>query len=107
MYARQFTDIPTQQTTMPESVALPGGWERTLERSDFNSFMDREYTTVVFSHSPTGRRVIINDVQEPNDFGGWGYLVHVTDPEYGVLALVEDLPAARTVAHEFIEEHAN
>lgn len=92
---------------MPESVALSDGWEQTLERSIFDSYMDREYTTVAFVHSPTERKVIINDVQEPNSFGGWGYLVHVTDPEYGELGLVEDLQTAREIAHEFMEEHAN
>ncbi|WP_435065762.1 hypothetical protein [Halobaculum sp. EA56] len=92
---------------MPESVVLPDGWEQTLDRSNFDSFMDREYTTVAFVHSPTGRKVIINDVQEPNSFGGWGYLIHVTDPEYGELGLVEDLQTAREIAHEFMEEHPN
>lgn len=92
---------------MPEPVTLPSGWEQTLERSHFDSFMDREYTTITFVHSPTGRKVIINDVQEPNSFGGWGYLVHVTDPKYGELGLVEDLQTARELAHEFIEEHSN
>jgi hypothetical protein len=92
---------------MPESVVLPDGWEQTLDRSNFDSFMDREYTTVTFVHSPTERKVIINDVQEPNGFGGWGYLIHVTDSEYGELGLVEDLQTAREIAHEFMEEHPN
>jgi len=92
---------------MAESAALPDGWEQTLERSDFDSRMDREYTTFNFVHSATGQKVIINDVQEPNGFEGWGYLVHVTGPEFGELDLVEDLSTARTVAREFMEDHPN
>jgi hypothetical protein len=92
---------------MPESVVLPSGWEQTLERSHFDSFMEREYTTVVFIHPSTGQKVIINDVQEPNGFEGWGYLVHVTGPEYGELDLVDDLQTAREVAYEFMEKHPN
>lgn len=92
---------------MAESAALPDGWEQTLERSGFDPRMDREYTTVNFVHAPSGQKVIINDVQEPNGFGGWGYLVHVTGPEFGELDLVEDLSTAQEVAHEFMEDHPN
>lgn len=92
---------------MPELVALPDEWEQTIERSDFDSFMDREYTTVVFVHPSTGQKVIINDVQEPNGFGGWGYLVHVNGPAYGELDLVDDLQTARDVAREFMEDYPN
>ncbi|MFB6075483.1 MAG: hypothetical protein ABEJ89_10765 [Haloarculaceae archaeon] len=90
---------------MSASEAPPGEWTRTIDRSTFDSFMDREYTTVAFVHSPTGQQVIINEVQEPNDFGGWGYLVHVTDSTDGDLALVEDSRAAREIAREFMDEH--
>lgn len=92
---------------MPELVALPGEWEQRFERSHFDPRMDREYTTVAFVHPPTGQRVIINDVQEPNSFGGWGFLVHVTGPVHGELELVEDLQTAQEVAREFMADHSN
>lgn len=91
---------------MPESVPDTGEWELTIERSARDSFVGREYTTIVFAHSPTGQKVMINDVQEPNNFGGWGYLVHVTGPEYGELALVEDLQTAREVADNFMNSYS-
>jgi hypothetical protein len=92
---------------MPESVELPGDWEQTREQSRYDSFMDREYTTLVFTQSATGQDIIINDVQEPNNFEGWGYLVHVTDPAHGEIALVDDLQTAREVAHDFMNTHPN
>ncbi|MFB6202451.1 MAG: hypothetical protein ABEI98_10635 [Halorhabdus sp.] len=91
---------------MPETVSLPGKWEQRLERTESDSVMDREYTTLSFVHPPTEQTVIINEVQEPNSFGGWGYLVHVPDPQYGELDLVDDLRTARDIALEFMDGHA-
>lgn len=105
MSATQFIDAQLELSDMPETVSLPGSWEQTVERTEFDPFMDREYTTVIFEHAPTDRRVIVNEVQEPNSFGGWGFLVHVTDPTYGELGLVEDLDAARGLAEDFMETH--
>jgi len=87
---------------MPELETPPGEWERSLEQSEFDSFMNREYTKIVFTHSPTERKLMINDVQEPNSFGGWGYLIHVNSPEHGELGLVEDLQTAKEIALDFM-----
>jgi len=89
-----------------EAAAPPGDWKLELEQTESDSFMDREYTKLVFVHPPTGRKVIINDVQEPNSFEGWGFLVHVPDPQYGELDLVDDLRTAREVAFDFMDGHS-
>lgn len=91
---------------MPETVELPGGWEQELDRIQFDSFMDREYTTLVFTNSLTEQKLMIHDIQEPNSFEGWGYLVHVTDPKHGKLDIVEDLESAREIAVEFMSGHS-
>ncbi|MFT4922954.1 MAG: hypothetical protein ACI8XM_002174 [Haloarculaceae archaeon] len=91
---------------MPETLALPSGWTQSVDRSTYDRFMDREYTTVIFEHASTNRRVMVNEVQEPNNFGGWGYLVHVTDPTQGELGLVNDLETAVGLAEEFMESHS-
>lgn len=67
--------------------------------------MDRGYTTVPYEHADIGRKVFINDVQEPNSFGGWGYLVRADAFDYGELDLVEDIESTRELAVEFIEEY--
>jgi hypothetical protein len=91
---------------MPETLALPSGWTQTVGRSTYDRFMDREYTTVIFEHASTDRRVTVNEVQEPNSFGGWGYLVHVSDPTHGELGLVDDLETAVGLAEQFMESHS-
>ncbi|MFC7139835.1 hypothetical protein ACFQMA_08285 [Halosimplex aquaticum] len=67
--------------------------------------LNREYTIVTYEHADTGRIVFINVVQEPNGFGGWGYLVRVDGYDYGELGLVEDVESARELAVEFMEEY--
>jgi len=103
MSATQFIDRYPEPPGMPGTVALPSGWAQTVDRTEYDRFMDREYTTVVFEHETTGQRVIVSEVQEPNSFGGWGYLVHVSDPAHGQLGLVEDLDTAVGLAEDFME----
>lgn len=91
---------------MSKAVSLPGEWEQQFDRVESDSFVDREYTTPVSVHSATGRRVVVSDVQEPNGFEGWRYLVQVLDPQYGELGLVDDLGTARDVAFDFTDSHA-
>jgi len=67
--------------------------------------MAREYTTVTYEQEGTGQRVIINDVQEPNNFGGWGFLVRADGSDHGELGLIKDIGFARELAREFMEEY--
>ncbi|WP_367176239.1 hypothetical protein [Haloarcula rubripromontorii] len=90
---------------MAESVSLPAGWNCVTDLTRHDSFMDREYTTVTYEQEGTGQRVIITDVQEPNNFGGWGFLVQSDGSDYGELGLVEDIGSARELAREFMEEY--
>jgi len=90
---------------MAESVPQPAGWNCVTEQTRYDPRMDREYTTVTYEHADTGRKVFINDVQEPNGFGGWGYLVRVDGSDYGELGLVEDVESARELAVEFMDEY--
>lgn len=106
MSATQFFDGHPERPSMPETLALPGGWEQTFERAAYDRCMDREYTTLIFEQDSTDREVVVNEVQEPNSFGGWGYLVHVTDPRHGELGIVDDLEAARELAMDFMESHS-
>lgn len=90
---------------MAESTSLPTGWNCVTEQTNYDPLMDREYTTVIYEHTDTGRKVFINDVQEPNSFGGWGYLVRADGSDYGELSLVEDIESARDLAMEFMREY--
>jgi len=47
---------------MAESASQPVGRNCVTEQTRYDSFMDREYTTVTYEHEGTGRKVIINDV---------------------------------------------
>lgn len=90
---------------MAESAALPVGWSCVTEYTNHDPFMDREYTTIAYEHAETGRNVYINDVHEPNSFGGWGFLVRADGTEYGELGLVADIESARELAVEFMEAY--
>jgi len=90
---------------MAESVSLPAGWNCITDQMRYDPFMDREYTTVTYEHEGTGQRVIINDVQEPNSFGGWGFLVRADGSDHGELGLIEDIESARELAVEFMQEY--
>lgn len=90
---------------MAESVTQPAGWNCVTEQTRYDPHMDREYTTITYEHADTGRKVFINDVLEPNSFGGWGYLVRADGSDYGELGLVEDMESAKELAVEFMDEY--
>jgi hypothetical protein len=66
--------------------------------------MDREYTKIAYQNSNSPCQVFVSNVQEPNKFGGWGYLVWVRGLGGGELGLVEDLDTARELAMEYMEQ---
>jgi len=105
MYALAFTTTRRKCAGMQESEPLPAGWISITDRTKHQSFIDREYTTITFEHRDTGRRVYVNDVQEPNSFGGWGYLVRADGRDHGELGLVEDLESARELAVKFMRTY--
>lgn len=85
---------------MAATKSVPRGWERQSELQYYDSFLEREYTRIAYSDGE--RTVYISDVQEPNKFGGWGFLVRVQGGENRQLGLVEDLQDAREIAHEYM-----
>jgi hypothetical protein len=91
---------------MVETHSLPAGWDCVTETVEYEPFMDREYTTIIYEYGSSDLRVFINDVQEPNSFGGWGYLVHANDITHGDLGLVEDIESATELAIELMEEYS-
>lgn len=98
-------DADSESASMAQSVSVPTGWEVIVDRREHHQVVDREYTTLVYEHPSSKQRVIVNDVQEPNKFGGWGYLVHAQGGETGELDLVEDIETARDVALEFMKRY--
>jgi hypothetical protein len=105
MSALAFITTRRKRVGMQDSESLPEGWTAVTDRTEHQSFIDREYTTITFEHRETGRRVYVNDVQEPNSFGGWGYLVRADGRDHGELGLVEDLESARELAVEFMRTY--
>lgn len=107
MCATSFIDTGIEPSNMGPPKALPGDWEQSVDNTEFSSVVGRAYTTEVFTHPAVEWRIIVNEVQEPNSFGGWGYLVHVTDTRHGDLGLVDDLETARERAVDFMAAHPN
>jgi hypothetical protein len=105
MSALAFITTRRKRVDMQESESLPEDWTAVMDRTEHQSFIDREYTTITYEHRETGRRVYVNDVQEPNSFGGWGYLVRADGRNHGKLGLVEDLESARELALEFMRTY--
>lgn len=87
------------------SESLPDGWQCRFENTTYDGNMDREYTRIHYV-SEDGVSVRISNVQEPNSFGGWGYLVWTDIPGREPLALVEALEAAKEEARSFMRERA-
>lgn len=83
---------------------LPDGWTERFEETTYHDHMDREYTKVAYE-SEDGTTVHVSDVQEPNSFGGWGYLIRTDEPGKGSLGLVESLDEAKEVAYSYMREH--
>lgn len=88
---------------MAQASSLPDGWQCTRDKTRYHSFMDREYTKIAYENSESGQEILISDVQEPNSFGGWGYLVRVLGPDGGELGLVEDVETARELAIDYMQ----
>jgi hypothetical protein len=89
---------------MAQTNTTPNGWECTRDETRFDSRMDREYTKIAYQDSTASREVFVSNVQEPNKFGGWGYLVWVRGKGGGELGLVEDLDSARELAIDYMEQ---
>jgi len=87
---------------MAQATPVPDGWQCTRDEARYHSFMDREYTTIAYEDAESNRKILISDVQEPNSFGGWGYLVRVLGPDGGQLGLVEDVETARELALDYM-----
>lgn len=87
---------------MSVTTAIPDVWEIVLEETRFEGHNAREYTRIVYQHESGDQYVRISDVQEPNRFGGWGYLVRATGETADGLGLVEDLETAQDRAGAFM-----
>jgi hypothetical protein len=91
---------------MAEAKPQPRGWNLAFESTTYQEFAERQYTRIRYDRSDGEGSVFVHDVQEPNSYGGWGYLVHATGTDGGNLGLVDDLEAAKDLAAEFMTEHA-
>ncbi len=87
---------------MSVTTAVPDVWEVTLEATRFEDYHAREYTRVVYEYADGHQAVRISDVQEPNSFVGWRYLVRATGDTDERLGVVEDLETAKERATAFM-----
>lgn len=90
---------------------LPEGWTAASERTQYDEVMDREFESRRYGHESGDVSVSINEVQEPEEFEGWGYQVTVEhdsaeDPRTERLGLFEDLAGAREVAIDYMAERS-
>lgn len=85
--------------------ALPDGWDKQFEKTAYDSGMNREYTRIAYE-SEDGIIVRISDVQEPNSFDGWGYLVRTDELGSGPLGLVADIDDAKELAETYMREQS-
>lgn len=88
---------------------LPDGWTAASARSEYDELVDREYESRRYAHESGDASVSINEVQEPEEFEGWGYqVVGEVDPvEAGqeeTVGLFEDLDAAREAAVAYMAD---
>lgn len=91
---------------MAEAKPQPTGWNLAFETTAYQQFAERQYTRIRYDRSDGEGSVFVHDVQEPNSFGGWGYLVHASGTDGGTLGLVDDLEEATELAAEFMANHA-
>jgi len=87
---------------MSVTTAVPDVWETIHETTQFEHHNAREYTRIVYEHETGDQAVRISDVQEPNSFVGWRYLVRATGETTERLGIVEDLDAAKERAQAFM-----
>jgi hypothetical protein len=87
---------------MSVTTAVPDVWEPVHDETRFERHNAREYTRIVYEHESDGQAVRISDVQEPNSFVGWRYLVRATGETTERLGVVGDLETAKERAHAFM-----
>lgn len=89
---------------------LPDEWTAASARTEYDELMDREYESRLYEHETGNATVSINEVQEPNEFEGWGYRVigEVDADDSGheeKVGLYEDLDDAREGAREYMRDY--
>lgn len=87
---------------MAKSAQPPAGWQFVDENVTYDGFMEREFTTITYANSAGDTMLRIRDVQKPNKFGGWGYLVWTAGTVHRELGLVSDLDEAKEIASEYM-----
>jgi hypothetical protein len=97
------TDIPTVgvKCCMAVTKSIPTDWRLVDERTVYDT-TNQAHTSVLYAHDERNQRVRINRVQEPNKFGGWGFLVWTVGEHSDELGIVEDLDGAKELAREFM-----
>ncbi|WP_254544973.1 hypothetical protein [Halomarina pelagica] len=90
---------------MAIAETLPKNWHLEEEGVSYHGFIDQEYPRVVYSYDGGNLLVRINRVQEPNKFGGWGYLVWTAGEHSEELGIVEEFDDAKQLALEFMREY--
>lgn len=86
---------------------LADGWEAATAREEDDGMMGREFESREYEHQGDDELVRIVEVQEPEDFEGWGYEVvaehGADDPAREELGLYERLEDAREAAVEHMD----
>lgn len=92
-------------TEAASKKVVPNHWHLREEYTAYDGFIDQEYPRVVYSHDDRNLLVRITRVQEPNKFGGWGFLVWTMGEHREELGIVESLDDAKDSALEFMREY--
>jgi len=85
---------------MAVTKTLPKGWQLRHKQQYRDSFIEREYTRIAYSDGD--RTIYINDIQEPNSFEGWRFLVRVQGSDNRQLGIAENLSEAEKIAREYM-----
>lgn len=92
-------------TETASEQAVPNQWHLKEECTVYDGFINQEYPRVVYSHDDCHLLVRITRVQEPNRFGGWGFLVWTVGEHREELGIVESFDDAKDSALEFMREY--
>lgn len=86
-----------------QTEQVPSGWRLTTDATE-DSVIEKAFTRIAYTASDgTVARIAI--VQEPNSFGGCGYLVWTIGSDAGELGLVETLDEAKELADDYMQTY--
>lgn len=86
-----------------QTEQVPSGWGLTTNVTE-DSVIEKAFTRMAYT-ADDGTVVRIATVQEPNSFGGWGYLIWTVGSDAGELGLVETLDEAKELADDYMQTY--